>query len=1284
MVPAVLPSAGLLRPYLPRLTVEWLRETPHHRARSVDGTLAFVDISGFTRMTERLARRGKVGAEEVSDILDACFDELLAVSDADGADLIKWGGDAVLLLFRGPDHATRACRAAAGMRRTMRRVGQLRTSAGRVTLRMSVGIHSGTFHFFLIGDLHRELVLTGPGATVTARMEQIAEAGEIVVSPATAALLEPALVGATKEQGLLLRGSPPGPPFGSQAAPDADGLDLAACLPVAIREHLVSGALPGEAEHRPVSAAFIEFRGTDALLAGDDLQPACDALQPLLARVQAAAEANGVSFFETDINQDGGKIMLIAGAPRTGGHDEEGMLRALRATIEAGGGPLALRIGVNSGRVFAGGFGPTFRRTYSVKGDAVNLAARLMAKAPPGAIFATEGVLMRSRTIFEATRLEPFMVKGKARPVQAFDVGRPAGARAAEVERPDLPLVGREAEVGTLVAAMDAARHGTGRVVELVGEPGIGKSRLVSELRRRASDVRTLQVTCDEYGTSSAYLPFRGLLRELIGVPFDADRAAAGARLRARVEATAGQLAPWLPLLAIPLDAAVAPTPEADALAERFRKPRLEAAVSELMAQLLAEPTLLVFDDVHTMDEASSALLRRLASDVAARPWLIVDTRRELDSGFIAPRIEPMTVLRLAPLDEATAATALGAATEEAPLAPHIVAALVQRSGGNPLFLQELLAAARRAGGIEDLPDTVEGVIAAQLDRLPPGDRLLLRYASVVGVSFDDELLGEVLAADRQERPTEAHWRRLQGIVVRDPGGTRRFLHALIRDAAYERLAYRRRRELHARVGEAILRRFGAASDEQAALLSLHFLNAGRFDAAWRYSRLAGDHARGAYANVEAAELYARALEAARRLRTIPAGETAAVLEELGEARMRLGEFGAAESAFRAARQQRAGDAVGQARLLLKMSLTESRRGRHVQAMRWISRGRGLLQELDDPGALGQRARLTVRYGGIKQDQGRAAEAVRWCRRAIVEAEASGARDALAHAYYILDWALRALGRTEELPYSRLALAIYEELGDIGAQSKVLNNLGIYAYREGRWDDAVAYYERARAAFQRIGALVDAAFPASNMAEILADQGRFDEAEPLLRGAIRVWKAAGDRSGVAEATAILARVAARTSRVPEALSLLADARATYLEEGERIAVLETDLRVAECLLREGNGHAALAIVDDARARADGLGAAYLRPMILRLTGAALALTGQVALAGPRLEEAVGDGRGRRADYEVALALDALAQLPTLAPGPRARHAAARDEMLERLGVRFNPGFSIEPRRADPS
>jgi len=181
-----------LHAYVPRLAIEWLSDQPDVQHRSIEGSMAFVDISGFTKLTERLARKGNVGAEEMSDILDSTFGALISAARDDGADLVKWGGDAVLLLFRGADHAAHAARAAYRMRRTLRDVGHSRASAGRVTLRMCVGIHSGQFHFFLIGDpkVHRELVVSGPSASTTAEMERIATAGQIVISDDTASMLE--------------------------------------------------------------------------------------------------------------------------------------------------------------------------------------------------------------------------------------------------------------------------------------------------------------------------------------------------------------------------------------------------------------------------------------------------------------------------------------------------------------------------------------------------------------------------------------------------------------------------------------------------------------------------------------------------------------------------------------------------------------------------------------------------------------------------------------------------------------------------------------------------------------------------------------------------------------------------------------------------------------------------------------------------------------------------------------------------------------------------------------
>src|SRR5580704_532014 len=201
------------------MSIDWLRGRPDDEHLSIEATVAFVDVSGFTALTERLAVRGKIGAEEVSDLIGGCFTELLDIGYEYGAELLKWGGDAALIMFREPHSVVRATRAAWLMTRAMERIGRVRTSMGRVTLGFSVGAHRGRFDFYLIGDHHRELVVTGPAASITARMEAIAEAGEVVVSPGTAAVLAAGSRGSDKGAGVLLASAPEATPSPTRTAP---------------------------------------------------------------------------------------------------------------------------------------------------------------------------------------------------------------------------------------------------------------------------------------------------------------------------------------------------------------------------------------------------------------------------------------------------------------------------------------------------------------------------------------------------------------------------------------------------------------------------------------------------------------------------------------------------------------------------------------------------------------------------------------------------------------------------------------------------------------------------------------------------------------------------------------------------------------------------------------------------------------------------------------------------------------------------------------------------------
>jgi hypothetical protein len=474
--------------------------------------------------------------------------------------------------------------------------------------------------------------------------------------------------------------------------------------------------------------------------------------------------------------------------------------------------PQGKLVGVTRGRIFVGDFGPAYRRTYTVTGDSVNLAARLMARAAPGQILVASDVVERSRTRFDVTALEPFTVKGKREPVHAFTLGRALGTAAVETER--APLVGRENELAALLAGLESLRAGSSSLVDLVGEPGLGKSRLIEELRTRAGEIRTLSVESDEYGSSKAYGVFRSLLHDLLGLTDDAHPPETERALRTYVEAAAPHLAQWLPLLGTPLGLDIEDTPETELLDERFRRERVHEVTAELLGMLLLEPALLVFEDAHWMDDASAELLRHLITQLELRPWMVVVTRRDQETGFVTPEASSKVRIDLLPLGPEHASALLHATTEEMPLLPHELEALAERSGGNPLFLAELLAAARQAGGIESLPDSVESLLMAQIDRLSPADRRLLRSAAVIGAVFSPDLLGEAL-----EKPVDGDaWVRLADFLHDQGDGHFRFRHALVRDAAYEGLSFRRRRELHSAVGLTIERSARGRGEDNAEL----------------------------------------------------------------------------------------------------------------------------------------------------------------------------------------------------------------------------------------------------------------------------------------------------------------------------------------------------------------------------------------------------------------------------------------------------------------------------------
>ncbi len=417
----------------------------------------------------------------------------------------------------------------------------------------------------------------------------------------------------------------------------------------------------------------------------------------------------------------------------------------------------------------------------------------------------------------------------------------------------------------------------------------------------------------------------RALLRDLAGL----DGAASdddAAQLGRWIATVAPAQAPWVPLIADAVGVDVPSTSEVERLDPAFLRDRRHAAITAVLIGALARPTLLLVEDAHWLDDASSELLAHVTRAGGDRPWLVLVTRRP-DGAALDVDAPHHEVITLGPLPDASIGELVLQAAGDVAFTDDAIARLATRAAGNPLYLRELVASA--AAGVDELPDTVERVIASRIDLLPAPARRLLRDAAVLGRTVDLALLGEVLGDDAIA--VGDRWRPLEEYVER-ANGVARFRHDLFRLASYEGLSYRRRRELHARVG-ALLE---ARDDADVAVVALHYCEAQHHDKAWEWSRRAADDAREKSALVEAFDLYRRALHAARHC-DAAAVDIAEVAERLGDAATLLGRYHEANAAFALVRRY-ASVGVTRARALRKQGDVDELAARYSSSLRRYTR----------------------------------------------------------------------------------------------------------------------------------------------------------------------------------------------------------------------------------------------------------------------------------------------------------------------------------------------------------
>jgi tetratricopeptide (TPR) repeat protein len=626
-----------------------------------------------------------------------------------------------------------------------------------------------------------------------------------------------------------------------------------------------------------------------------------------------------------------------------------------------------------------------------------------------------------------------------------------------------------------------------------------------------------------------------------------------------------------------------------------------------------------------------------------------------------------VTVLTLSGLHPHAAAVLAETLTDQVThIDDDVLTRLVERAGGNPLFLNELVANVGQVADADELPETLEGVILNRIDALPPEERSLLRRMSVFGGSFSHRIAAEVLG-DALPPRGDRRWRRLEDFLDTSDVDRLTFRHTLLMDAAYRSLPYRVRESLHGAVGDALERTAGAV-DDVAELLSQHFFHARRYDAAWRYSKVAAERAQAVFANSETARFYERALDAARHGVQVPGEVLFGVHEALGDTLKRLGRLADAERAYARARRLDPGSALAMSNLALKRAQVRQQSGEFVQALRWLRHAEEILADEVDTDVAKQRARIAVARASVAKDRGRAALIVRWCEMARMYAASCGDADIEAHASFLLDYGYVASGRRDLAVHSRRALQLFEDSGNLWGQGAVLNNMGAYAYWGGRWDEAVDLYTRARAILERLGDVTAAAVAIDNIGEIRSDQGHYEDAQQLLIQALDVRERVGDGSNLGFALNNLGRLRTRQGRFDEALALLTQARELSQSVGVSWDAVEAGVRSVECLLHMGDTdpatEMAFALLGDRASAPDRAQQGTLH----RMLGYAYLHAGDMRAAADEFEVSLRDAREVGLAIEEAMTLRALGHLDVAAGRDPLLHFTQAQHRLDSLGV----------------
>ncbi len=1153
-----------LTPHIPRWLLRRLAGPPSAaapgRVYTFDAAVLYLDIVGFTALTEEMAAIGPRGVEVLGRVLDTVFGTLVSTISAFGGDVTDFGGDAITSLWvvgeeRPRAAVLRACAAALNLRALMGRLNRVETPSGPHPLAIRLGIGYGPAAAFILGSEDQRLwTVAGPAMEGAVAAELSASPNQVRLHPS--ALEQVGAAVAADEDGNLIsihslvRPRPPRRP------PVDDVLVQPFVHPVvASREWSAAEEFIGE--FRPVVPLFVRC----------DPPPTVDADDPpafgewLNTWVQAAQ--SDVRRFDGWLSTvevgDKGNVLLVQFGTLSAHEDDERRAVECALTLLETGRTLfpdmGLHVGITRGRLFEGTIGSPERHAHSLVGDEINLAARLMSLAQSGQVLISGRVRQAVSRYFAFRDVGPVVVRGRRQSVPVFEVQRGDGRRQFFGRMlTGRELVGRERELRLAEEVIGRAWEGRPQVLTVGGEAGIGKSHLAAVLLRRWTERGGTVVggECLPFTQETPYLPWRRVViaaahlvlgdEDTAGDEETAsgdalsldDLARALEKLPPPPDGEPGFWAQRLPLLAEVLGFGSEDNALTDGLTGEARRDNLFATVQALLrAAVRTGPLLVLVEDMHWADDPSLQLMAFLTGEQLDGAVLFLFTHRPLPEPLPEPwraltGLPNHTAITLTELDAPASRRLVGNMLGVAAVPDDLARMVFERAHGHPFFTEEIIRMFqdvgcvwvegddkapqivfdRRAAAVIGFPDTVEGVVQARVDQLSEDDRLTLKVASVIGRQFPYNVLAGVYPVEIEDEVLLDHLRTAEQLGLTllerpEPQPEYVFKHSITHEVVYQGLAFAQRRKLHAAVARWYEQRYAGNLGPYYSLLAYHYGRAGKGEMELHYLLLAADRANRIHAVSEAVRYYERALELLDREQE-PA-RAAHVLMQLGYGLHYTARYERAQEYFQQALAlyEQVDDHIHAAEACFEIA---NRLEVHdlEAALRYTKRGLDYVR--DRPDARHQFIVGSANLGHLYRSLGHHQKAEEFFRQALELAQETNDLYGLWKCYRLLSIYHYSRGDLQQaLEYGQKVIR-YAELANAPVQHRIiaLNNQACFAQEAGAVQTAIEVGEAGLALARRSGVISEQVILASTLAGIYNHVGDWERAEQVLSEGMRL------------------------------------------------------------------------------------------------------------------------------------------------------------------------------------